>query len=59
MSMDHICTKILIVNEKVGLLKAQKRRWYIDIIAQINNGRTTQKNLHMYLTTTIKKKKTI
>ena len=42
-------TKILIIDEKISLLKAQERRWYIDVIAQEDNGRiTTQKNLHVY-----------
>jgi len=36
-----MCTKILIIDEKISLLKAQERRWYIDVIAQEDNGRIT------------------
>ena len=47
MCMDKMGTKILIVDDKVGLLKMQERRWYIDVIVQKNDERkTTQKILH-------------
>ena len=47
MCMDKMGTKILIVDDKVGLLKMQERRLYIDVIVQKNAERkTTQKILH-------------
>ena len=47
MCMDMMGTKILIVDDKVGLLKMQERRWDIDVIVQKNDERkTTQKILH-------------
>ena len=39
MCMDKMGTKILIVDDKVGLLKMQERRWYIDVIVQKNDER--------------------
>ena len=42
-------TKILIIDEKISLLKAQERRWYIDVIAQEDNGRIYQlKRIYTY-----------
>lgn len=50
-SMDQMCTKILIVNRKVGLSMEQERGWYIYVIAQKDNGKkedgTQKKSTHI------------
>jgi hypothetical protein len=30
--MDYTCIKIVIISEKIGLLKAWKRRWCIGVV---------------------------